>query len=129
MLIVPPPDRSWPATENWLESPSTGPLMGNCLMSSTTFGVPRFSISSLLITVTGMAASSGVPAMSDPVTTTVSSSVTWGSSAWAAAEPAAPSHNPAATSDAPQKYLLFIPISSLGRFLLRTASLYSCGLC
>ena len=74
-LMVPAPTWPWAVVENWLLSPSTGPLTGRDLIRSTVVGEPRRASSSLETTSTGRAASSGVPRMKEPVTTTSSTVV------------------------------------------------------
>ena len=70
------------------------------LTSWTTLGEPWRSSSAAPRTSTGRAASSGVPAMNEPVTTTSSTTV---GSAWAAADPAAPMARATAMTEPPQK--------------------------
>src|SRR5689334_25215156 len=108
MLMVPPPERPWAFTENWFESPSTGPLIGRVFISSRTEGEPRRSISAWLSTATGMAVSFGVPAINEPVTTTSSTAVGVLAAVWALADPANAAAAAKATADALQIYLVFI---------------------
>jgi hypothetical protein len=60
---------------NRLFSPITAPDEGMVLISWVMVGAPRCSSSLAPITSTGRAASSGVPAMNEPVTMTSSSSL------------------------------------------------------
>src|SRR5690606_24613764 len=80
-LTVAAPSEPWARASNWLVSPSTPLETGSCFISSTVEGEPCFCRSSELITSTGRAASSGVPAMNEPVTTTSSTVVDW-AAAW-----------------------------------------------
>ena len=62
---------------NRLFSPMTAPDDGMVLMNWTMVGEPRASSSLEPMTSTGRAASSGVPAMNEPVTTTSSTVEAW----------------------------------------------------
>ncbi len=67
-LTLPDPMKLCAAPLNWLVSPSTAPLDGNCLIISSGELTPARASDSLLSTSTGSAASRGVPRISDPVT-------------------------------------------------------------
>ncbi len=71
-LTEPEPSEPWARGSNWLVSPSTPLETGSAFRSSTVLGEPCLARSSAPITSTGKAASSGVPRMNDPVTTTSS---------------------------------------------------------
>ena len=66
---------------NWFVSPKTPSDTDSSFMSSTGDGSPRFLRSSSDKTSTGSAAFSGVPLMTEPVTTMTSPSFAFGSAA------------------------------------------------
>jgi len=82
--------------------PRTGPMIGRDLMTSRTDGEPRFSSSSWPMTAIGIAVVFGVPAISEPVTTTSSTVVDLVASSAARADVDASVARATAAADTPQ---------------------------